>query len=64
MNLEEISKIRVRIKALELQIDNTNSIIEKSELMDELEELRVQVGDFERRVRDVNDDLDCENCSG
>lgn len=64
MNLEEVTKIRVRIKALQLQVDTANSIMEKAELMDEIEDLKIQVGDFERKVRDINDDLDCENCSG
>lgn len=64
MNLEEVTKIRVRIKALQLQVDTANSIMEKAELMDEIEDLKIQVGDFERKVRDISDDLDCENCSG
>ncbi len=55
--------MRVKLKSLEKQIVSGElSLFERCEIEDEILELKEQLGDFERSVRD--DSGECINCSG
>jgi CRISPR/Cas system-associated protein Cas10 (large subunit of type III CRISPR-Cas system) len=63
LTLLEASEMRVKLKHLEKQITSGElSLLDRCEVEDEILELKEQLGDFERSVRDESGD--CINCSG
>lgn len=59
----EVSEMRVKLKTLEKQIESGElSLFERCEVEDEILELKENLGEFERSVRD--DIGECINCSG
>lgn len=59
----EVSEMRVKLKTLEKQIESGElSLFERCEVEDEILELKENLGEFERSVRD--DSGECINCSG
>jgi hypothetical protein len=55
--------MRVKLKNLEKKIESGElSLFDRCEVEDEILELKEQLGDFERSVRD--DSGECINCSG
>lgn len=63
LTLMEVSEMRVKLKDLEKQIVSGElSLFERCEVEDEILELKEQLGDFERSVRDESGE--CINCSG
>jgi hypothetical protein len=59
----EVSEMRVKLKTLEKQIGSGElSLFERCEVEDEILELKEQLGEFERSVRDESGE--CINCSG
>ena len=63
MNLLQVYEKRVKLKDLEKQIASGElSLLDRCDVEDEILELKEQLGDFERSVRD--DKNDCINCSG
>lgn len=63
LTLMEVSEMRVKLKTLEKEIASGElSLFERCEIEDEILELKEQLGDFERSVRD--DSGECINCSG
>ncbi len=63
LTLMEVSEMRVKLKNLEKQIESGElSLFDRCEVEDEILELKEQLGDFERSVRD--DSGECINCSG
>ena len=62
VTLLQASELRVKLKALETQKDDLSlSFMDKLEIMDEILELKEQLGEFERHVN--NNANDCEFCS-
>ncbi|AEI48918.1 hypothetical protein [Runella slithyformis] len=63
LTLMEVSEMRVKLKELEKQIASGElSLFDRCEVEDEILELKEQLGEFERSVRD--DSGECINCSG
>jgi hypothetical protein len=63
LTLMEVSEMRVKLKTLEKQIESGElSLFERCEVEDEILELKENLGEFERSVRD--DSGECINCSG
>ena len=63
LTLMEVSEMRVKLKTLEKQIESGElSLFERCEVEDEILELKENLGEFERSVRD--DIGECINCSG
>ncbi len=63
LTLMEVSEMRVKLKHLEKQIASGElSLFDRCEVEDEILELKEQLGDFERSVRDESGE--CINCSG
>ncbi|MDF7820755.1 hypothetical protein P1X15_24245 [Runella sp. MFBS21] len=63
LTLMEVSEMRVKLKTLEKEIASGElSLFERCEIEDEILELKEQLGDFERSVRDESGE--CINCSG
>jgi hypothetical protein len=63
LTLMEVSEMRVKLKHLEKQITSGElSLFDRCEVEDEILELKEQLGDFERSVRDESGE--CINCSG
>ncbi|AXE20083.1 hypothetical protein DR864_21180 [Runella rosea] len=63
LTLMEVSEMRVKLKALEKQIASGElSLFDRCEVEDEILELKENLGEFERSVRD--DSGECINCSG
>lgn len=63
LTLMEVSEMRVKLKDLEKQIASGElSLFDRCEVEDEILELKEQLGEFERSVRD--DSGECINCSG
>ena len=63
LTLMEVSEMRVKLKNLEKQINSGElSLFDRCEVEDEILELKEQLGEFERSVRD--DSGECINCSG
>ena len=61
VTLLQASELRVKLKALEIRKDDASlSFMDKLELMDEILEIKEQLGDFERSVNNADD---CEFCS-
>jgi hypothetical protein len=62
LTLPEVSAMRIRLKNLELRKDDDSiSFMDKIEIMDEILEIKEQLGEFERKVNSSGDD--CEFCS-
>ena len=62
LTLPEVSAMRVRLKQLEARKEDTSlSLMDKIEVMDEILELKEQLGEFERKVSNAGND--CEFCS-
>lgn len=62
LTLPEVSAMRVRLKQLEARKEDTSlSFMDKIEVMDEILELKEQLGEFERKVSSAGND--CEFCS-
>lgn len=62
LTLPEVSAMRVKLKNLEARkADASLSFMDKIEVMDEILELKEQLGEFERKVS--NSGNDCEFCS-
>ncbi len=63
LTLMEVSEMRVKLKALEKQIASGElSLFDRCEVEDEILELKENLGEFERSVRD--DSGECIKCSG
>ncbi len=63
LTLMEVSEMRVKLKTLEKQIASGElSLFDRCEVEDEILELKENLGEFERSVRD--DSGECINCSG
>ncbi|TAH16712.1 MAG: hypothetical protein EAZ14_00195 [Runella slithyformis] len=62
LTLSEVSAMRVKLKNLEARKEDASlSFMDKIEIMDEILELKEQLGEFERKVSSSGDD--CEFCS-
>ncbi|TAE41683.1 MAG: hypothetical protein EAZ70_00095 [Runella slithyformis] len=62
LTLSEVSAMRVKLKNLEARKEDASlSFMDKIEIMDEILELKEQLGEFERKVSSSGND--CEFCS-
>ena len=60
MNILEVSEMRVKLKALESQIESgTLSLIERCEVEDEILDLKEKLGEFDRGKWDNEECLNC-----
>lgn len=62
LTLTETYPLRLRLKELEAIDLSTLGLFDRCEVEDEILELKEQLGEFERSVRD--DSGECINCSG
>ena len=61
LTLLEVSALRLKLKELEQQLP-VLSLFERCDVEDEILEIKEQLGEFERSVRDESGE--CINCSG
>ncbi|MEZ4902254.1 MAG: hypothetical protein R2822_11100 [Spirosomataceae bacterium] len=63
LTLMDVSQMRVKLKTLEKQIESGElSLFDRCEVEDEILELKEQLGEFERSVKDESGE--CLHCSG
>ena len=63
MELCEATKLRVRLKTLELSEQDAHlSFVERLEIKDEILEIKEALGEFQRQVNEAGEE--CVNCSG